>query len=166
MNIYHATPYDISAAGFYFKTYEEYLEKTAHHTNDYGDPVEEFEIQFIDGDNYELFNALRVCQASLELWFADFEDLDGYDLIRATYLAEYTGYEADDIQHRLDDIHLFEGTAQEYVEQYIEDTGILDQIPEHLRFYFDVERFTNDMLLGGDITEVTIQNTNFIVQEC
>ncbi|MEP2942676.1 MAG: antirestriction protein ArdA [Sneathiella sp.] len=165
MNEYHATPYDISAAGFYFKTYEEYLEKAAHHTNDYGDKVEEFEIQFIDGDNYELFKALSISQANLELWFDDYEDLDGDELIRAIYLAQHIGYDADDILHRLDDIYLFEGSAQEYAEQYLEDTGLLNEIPDHLQFYFDVERFANDMLLGGDITEVTIQNTRYIAQE-
>ena len=46
----HAQPYDLAAAGFYFKAAEEYAEKSAALRNDYGDPVEEFEIQFIDGE--------------------------------------------------------------------------------------------------------------------
>ena len=46
-NIYHTTPYDISATGFYFSTYDEYAEKAASHRNEHGDPVEEYEIQFI-----------------------------------------------------------------------------------------------------------------------
>ena len=50
-NIYHATPFDISAAGFYFSTYEDYLEKSASNRNEYCDPVEEYEILFIDGNN-------------------------------------------------------------------------------------------------------------------
>ena len=51
-NIYHATPYDVSAIGFYFKTYDEYVEKAASHRNAHGSPVEEYEIQFIDGTDY------------------------------------------------------------------------------------------------------------------
>lgn len=51
MNIYHATPCDISATGFYFKTYEEYCQESKAHNNSYGQPVEKFEIQFIDGEN-------------------------------------------------------------------------------------------------------------------
>lgn len=34
-NIYHATPYDISVAGFYFKNYAEYTAKAATHRNEY-----------------------------------------------------------------------------------------------------------------------------------
>ena len=116
MNIYHATPYDISAMGFYFKTYEEYCQKAKKHTNAYGQPVEEFEIQFIDGDNYELFNALRINQANLNEWFETYEDMDDEDAAKVIYLIDhlgYTAYDANDIQNKLDDITLFKGTAIE-----------------------------------------------------
>ncbi|WP_262694705.1 antirestriction protein ArdA [Kordiimonas aquimaris] len=163
-NKYHATPYDISAAGFYFSTYDEYLDKSAKHRNDYGDPVEEYEIQFIDGENCKLFEALSVNQANLKQWFDDFEDLGGDDLIKATYLANDVGYSIDDILDRLDDIILFEGTALEYSESYIEDTGLLNEIPENLRYYFDTESFARDLVLGGDICETEINGTNYIIQ--
>ena len=38
----HAQPYDISAVGFYFDSFEDYAEKASNLRNDYGDPVEEF----------------------------------------------------------------------------------------------------------------------------
>ncbi|MBL4836859.1 MAG: hypothetical protein JKY34_04710 [Kordiimonadaceae bacterium] len=44
-NQYHATPYDLSATGFYFSSYDEYTEKAAKHRNAYGDSVEEYETQ-------------------------------------------------------------------------------------------------------------------------
>ena len=47
----HAQPYDISAQGFYFDTAEEYRQKAAKNRNDFGGIVEEYEIQFIDGDS-------------------------------------------------------------------------------------------------------------------
>jgi len=137
-NIYHATPYDISAVGFYFSDYEEYLEKAASHRNDHGDPVEEYEIQFIDGDNYRLFDAVGVNQANLKDWFERFEDMDEHDAIKVIYLAEDVGYSLNDMLDRLDDLMLFEGTAIEYAESYLDDTGLLDQIPENLRYYFGV----------------------------
>jgi len=163
-NLYHATPYDLSATGFYFKTYDDYTKQAATHRNEYGDPVEEYEIQFIDGDNCELFKALNVNQATLDVWFDDFENLDGEDLIKAIYLASDLNYDCDDILSSLDDVYLFEGTAEEYAEDYLESTGMLDQIPENLRFYFDVALFARDMLWGGDISEVTIMNTDYIAQ--
>lgn len=87
-NIYHATPYDISAMGFYFSSYEDYEQQAKRHTNANGNPVEEYEIQFIDGDNCKLFEALNVNQANLKQWFDDFEDLDGEGFIKALYLAD------------------------------------------------------------------------------
>ncbi len=160
---YHATPYDISAAGFYFSTYEEYCEKAATHTNKYGQPVEEYEIQFIDGDNHRLFAALGINQANLKTWFEEFEDMDEEEAIKTFYLADDLGYDMEDIRSRLDDIALFEGTAEEYAESYLEDTGLLNEIPESLRYYFDTKAFARDMLLGGDITEINMDGTNYIV---
>ncbi len=165
MNQYHATPYDISASGFYFCTYEEFVEKSARHLNAYGDHVEEYEIQFIEGENCELFKALGVCQATLEIWFDDFEQLDGNDLIAAIYLARDVGYLMTDILNRVEDVFIFEGTATQYARDYIEDTGLLDEVPENLQFYFDVEAFARDLILGGDIAEARIQSTNYIIRE-
>mgnify|MGYP003641007555 CR=1 FL=1 len=162
MNIYHATPYDISAIGFYFETYEEYCKKAKDHRNEYGDIVEEFEIQFIDGDNHELFRALGINQANLKQWFDDFEELDEEETAKATYLAGDIGYDIDNTLDRLDDVTLFEGTALEYTEQFIEDTGMLQEIPDHLRYYFDTEAYARDLLAGGDIVETRIMGTDYI----
>ncbi|WP_299624300.1 hypothetical protein [uncultured Tateyamaria sp.] len=46
----HAQPYDLAATGFCFEDYDDYAQKATKLRNDYGDPVEEFEIQFIDGE--------------------------------------------------------------------------------------------------------------------
>jgi antirestriction protein len=43
-------------------------------------------------------------------------------------------------------------TATEYAERYADDTGMLDGIPENLRYYFDYEAFGRDMEMNGDIT--------------
>jgi antirestriction protein len=163
-NIYHATPYDISSAGFYFRTFEDYLEKSASHRNEYGDPVEEYEIQFIDGENCALFSAIGVNLAKLKLWFDEFEHLDDYDAVKAIYLAEHLSCTADEVLGHLDDVYLFECTPLEYAESYVGDTGLLNEIPEHLRYYFDIEAFARDMVLGGDITQVEIMGRSWIAQ--
>ena len=163
-NTYHATPYDISATGFYFSSYDDYTAKAAEHRNDHGQPVEEFEIQFIDGDVFELFDALKVNQATLSTWFEQFEGLDDDEAHKAIYLASYEGCGMDQILEQLDDVHLFEGTAIEYAESYIEDTGLLDQIPESLRYYFDTEAFARDLQLGGDITVIEIDGQSYVAQ--
>ena len=164
--IYHATPYDLHAIGFYFSTYAEYAEKAAAHTNEFGRKVDEFEIQFIDGDNCALFNSIGVNQANLSQWFDDFEDLDIEDVVKAIYLSDYNGWDIDEILDQIDDVMLFEGTPLEYAEEYINDTGMLDEIPENLRYYFDTEAFARDMVLGGDVTEVEIDGTHYIASGC
>jgi hypothetical protein len=50
MTTLHAQLYDISANGFYFETAAEYNEKARKLVNSYGQPVEKFELQFIDGE--------------------------------------------------------------------------------------------------------------------
>lgn len=161
-NQYHATPYDTSAMGFYFRTYDEYIEKAASHKNENGNPVEEYEIQFINGDNYKLFDALNINQANLNQWFNDFESLEGEDFIKALYLADDVRCSIDEVLGHMDDVALFEGTALEYAEQFIEDTGMLDEMPENLRYYFDTEAFARDMVLSGDVTVVEINNTVYV----
>lgn len=162
-NLYHATPYDISATGFYFRDLEEYRTKAATHRNAYGDPVEEYEIQFIDGENALLFSALEITQASLAAWFEHFEGLDGHDVVRAVYLAAHVGDPIDTILDRLDDVILFEGTAREYAGEYIDSTGLFDTMPESLRGYFDVDAFARDLELGGDIDVFTIDGVSYVI---
>ncbi|MFC3052293.1 antirestriction protein ArdA [Kordiimonas pumila] len=165
-NVYHATPYDLHTIGFYFSTYDEYLEKSATHTNEFGQHIEEYEIQFIDGDNAALFKAIGVNQANLEQWFDDFEGMNPEDAVKAIYLIDYNGCVSDDILSQLEDVCLFEGSALEYTEQYIEDTGMLDEMPENLRYYFDTGAFARDLVISGDISEVEIGGTNYIVWGC
>jgi len=162
---YHATPYDISATGFYFSNYDEYLRKFSTHQNDYGDLVEEYEIQFIDGDNCHLFFDLDVNQANLQQWFNDFEDLDAPEAVKVIYLAKELGYYMADInQSRIDDVILFEGTILEYVEDYIQNTGMLDALPENLHYYFNREKFARDMQHSGSITTVEVEGTSYVVE--
>ena len=167
-NQYHATPYDLSAKGFYFSTYEDYVEKALNHKNEYGDPVEEYEIQFIDSDlpwcNGALFTALGINQANLATWFTHFEEMNMDDAAKAIYLSDYIGYDINDILDRMDDITLFQGSAIEYAHEYIEDTGMLDSMPENLRYYFDTAAFASDMIMSGDIAEVEINNTQYIAR--
>ena len=68
-----------------------------------------------------------------------------------------------DLLEKLDDVCLFEGTAKDYADSHLEETGILNQIPESLRYYFDSEAFAKDMLMNGDITEIRIEKTDYVV---
>lgn len=79
MTTLYANPYNIDASGFYFNDADEFTEKSTNLTDRYGNPVEEFEIDFIDGDDAALFNACGINQANLSTWFDDIQTLDDHE---------------------------------------------------------------------------------------
>ena len=104
------------------------MEKAEANRNEAGQPVEEYQFEFIDGDVGSLFNALDVNQANLEFWFDSFEGLEDDDRIKAHYLAEQ-GYDMKAIKDMLEDVALFEGTAIEHADRYLENSGLLEKVP-------------------------------------
>lgn len=149
---YFAQPYNLSATGFYFTDLADYEALAAVAADDDGRPVEEFEIQYIDGDHAELFAALHVSQASLAAWFDLLDALgdDGDRYLVACHLAGL-GYEPSEIVRRWDDYSLYHGTAADYAAEIVAECYTL---PGNLEAYIDYERLGRDMVLGGDITEL------------
>lgn len=45
-------------------------------------------------------------------------------------------------------------SEEDWAENFWEDTGMLESIPDNLRFYIDYEKYARDCRLGGDITFV------------
>ena len=74
----YAQPYDLAAAGFYFEDAETFVTKSAALRNDYSEPVEEFEIQFIDGEGIDaaLAKAIGLYQRDVAAFFEKIEDWD------------------------------------------------------------------------------------------
>ncbi len=72
----HALPIDISAPGFYFQNLEDFCYLAAKAVNACGDHVEEFEIQFIDGDpiDSELAKAFGLNQSNIRFFFEAADD--------------------------------------------------------------------------------------------
>lgn len=61
------------------------------------------------------------------------------------------GYSLEEAIDKIDDCIIYADcyTMEEVAEQYIEETGILDSIPEDLRWYFDYEKYGRDMEIEG-----------------
>lgn len=61
------------------------------------------------------------------------------------------GYDLDEALERKDDCMVYYdcNDMTDVAEQYAEETGLLDSIPERLRFYFDFEKFGQDMSFEG-----------------
>ncbi|PTW61689.1 antirestriction protein ArdA [Breoghania corrubedonensis] len=151
-SMYFAQPYNLSAVGFYFTDLEDYQAKVKGLTDEFGYPVEEFELQYIDGDHARLFEALRISQASLADWFDLLDELDDDEdrYLIACHLAG-EGYAIGELAERWDDYRLYRGTAADYAAEIVAECY---EIPGNLEAYIDYERLGRDMVLGGDITEI------------
>ena len=147
-----AQPYNMDACGFYFHSAEEFEEKAEALRDRYGNTVEEFEIQFIDGDDGELFEACGISQSNLSDWFDDIEGMDDNEKVALYFLTGVLGYSLDDATRKVEEVVLFRGDAQEATEELF-DECYAHAIPENLRFYFDMEKFARDLEIGGDFTE-------------
>jgi len=55
----------------------------------------------------------------------------------------------DAIEHKDDLINTGETSMEDVAYNYIEETGMLDSMPENLRGYFDFEKFGRDMEIEG-----------------
>lgn len=157
-------PYDLSAYGFYFDSMAEYKAKLTDLRNDYGLPVEEFEIQFIDGENIDghLFNALKINQSNFGSFFDIAEDWSYDDKIKVSILVQEAGYNFDIQKDNPDDfsLDLYEVERMlDLASQFVEE-GLFGDIPKSLENYIDLDAIARD--LAFDYSEVTIDGKNYI----
>lgn len=162
MATFHAQPYDIHAAGFYFEDAETYRSKITSIVNDYGDPVEEFEMQFIDGEQIdcELVQALCPTQANVLDIMDAIETWDEEQKTKVILAVGEGGYSFDLAKDSPDDfevdIYHIE-SLKELAEQFIDD-GYFGDIPEGLSFYLDYDAIAYDLSHEYTITTVAGQS--------
>ena len=152
MSTFFAQPYSFDAVGFYFDTLEAYTEKSENLLDAFGNPGEEFEIQFIDGDDCELFSACGINQANLNLWFETITDLAEHEKTALYYLCSVSGYNLENALDKLEDVNLSEGNLKDVAETLF-DEFYLSDVPESVRAYIDYEKYARDCELGGDLCE-------------
>ena len=159
----YAQPYDICAAGFYFETAEDYDRRTAANVNEFGDLVEEYEIQFIDGDDLDadLAKAFDLNQANFRRFLEAAEDYSDDEKIAFIIAVDECGCSID----RADDadIDIYPDTdMRELAEQFV-DEGLFGDIPANLAYYLDYDAIARDLAM--DYTETKIAGQR-IVYRC
>ena len=78
------------------------------------------------------------------------EDLDEYEMeIVEAMISD--GYDLEEALEKKDDCMVYHdcNDMTDVAEQYAEETGLLDSIPENLRYYFDFEAYGRDMGIEG-----------------
>ncbi len=159
----YAQPYDISATGFYFDCYDDYANRAAKLRNAHGDSVEEFEIQFIDGEQIDcaLAQAIAIDQVNLSTFFNAVEHWDEDDKLRVILAVGECDYAFDaDTQpdeFEVDIYHL--NTMRDLAEQFVEE-GLFGDIPERLLFYIDYDAIARD--LSVDYAQATVAGQSLI----
>lgn len=158
MPILYAQPYDIGADGFYFDSAETYAAKVATLLNDCGQPVEEFEIQFIDGAEIDaaLAEAWGLGQVNFARFLEIVDDWSDDEKLRFVIAVGECGYDFDPAKVDPDDfeVDIFElDSLKELAEQFVDD-GLYGEIPAAIAFCIDYEAMARD--LACDYAETTL----------
>ncbi len=168
MTQFYAQPYDVSATGFYFGTMEEYDASYATCKNGFGGQVEEFEIQFIVGEDIdaELFKALGIHQGNIHHFIEAVEDWEEHEKQSLIIAVGECGYDfniADNDLSVIDNVDIYYiDNMRELAEQFV-DEGFFGDIPENIQCYLDYGAIARD--LGMDYTETCIAGAT-IVYRC
>ena len=159
----HAQPYDVSATGFYLETTEEFEAKSAANRNDCGDPVEEYEIQFIDGEDIdcELAKAIGLTQANFKDYLNCVDAWDDWQKVLVIIAVGECGFDFDpdvDPNHHDIDIYYVD-SLRDLAHQFV-DEGLFGDISENIKIYLDYDAIAGD--LGMDYSEITIAGERLV----
>jgi antirestriction protein len=54
------------------------------------------------------------------------------------------------------------GSLQAYAEDFIDQTGGLEKMPENLRCYFEYAKFAHDLEIGGDVFTIELDGKTHV----
>lgn len=160
----HANPYDLEAKGFYFDSLKDYEKKAAKNRNSFGQKVEEYEIEFIDGTDAEqqFFAAMGVHQGDIDEYFDALDALDDSDVaVRTIYLMDSLDFSAAEALSRNEDLPVMgpleatyeKAALEEWFWQMVESIGSIEDMvgKAALESNFDVESYMRDMDINGEV---------------
>lgn len=88
------------------------------------------------------------CRIASEFW--SYLDSDADEGAKAAYMACFDRWDEGDFNdHYRGEYDSWEDMA----EALLDDAGDIESIPEHLRYYFDYEKYARDLRLNGDLVE-------------
>jgi antirestriction protein len=165
----HAQPYDFNASGFYFHNFDEWEEKFERKE---ANGCEEFEIQYIDGDDEKTAFASihEPTQANIEEWFDlldEWEVKNEMEQAAIAYLVEDLNVNINEafeqVEGNGEEPALMEGSVLDYAYEIVDECGMLDDMPDNLRHYFDYESFARDLEISGDVATFDFRGTHYVV---
>lgn len=133
----------------------EFIEET------YGDdPLDQPEIETIEsGDNvFRVFPDIKSLE-DLEA-FCEFDHDNDHKRAALYWLGDNLGLSLRDALDKVDDVCIFEGTAEQWAREYIDDCYNLSAT---LQMYFNYRDFADDCQMGGDIDEFYLNGDDWVV---
>lgn len=161
MTSFFAQPYSIDAAGFYFETAAEFQTAAKTNRDRFGQKVEEYEIQFIDGELIDaaIADAHDINQANLSEVIDFIDTAENHEKTALIIAVNECGYDSNCNIGQID-IDIYEmDSLRELAEQFVEE-GLFGEIPDRLRNYLDMDLIAND--LGFDYAETEIAGTRYV----
>lgn len=85
---------------------------------------------------------------------SELEDLDADQIKVFRAMVGNWGYEPEDAIEKIDDSYIWQNcsTMTEVAEQYLDESGMLDELPEWAQGYIDYESYGRDMEIEGRFT--------------
>jgi len=127
--------------------------------NKLGGIPEEFEV--VDTEDIPFLGSFT----SYQTYNKYFELLENEDEVLVEYAIENLGFSAEELvkdSSCLEDLTKITSNIEDYVDSIIEE-GVLGEIPSNLVNYIDTAKFGRDLLIGGDVTEFSHKNTDYII---
>ena len=158
--ILYVQPYNIYAAGFCFENAEQYHQLAAQNMNGFGQLVEEYKIQFIEGEfiDAELAEAFQLDQGNFPRFLemvANYTDDKKRAFIVAVRECGYSPDKAQDV-----DIDIYPETSIRGLAVQLVADGLLGDVPTHLLYYLDYDAIARELAL--EYTETEIAGQRFI----
>ena len=161
-----AVPYDTSAPYFTFSSGEEFAEKSKNNLNDWGGVVEEYQFDFVDGDDFdqELFELMSEMSLMTGQYFDALDALNEDDIRLLRAMQSIGGHEKDfDTVEQAEDsvqdlrdrgAYIFDGGLKDYAQETVDSMGGLKELDEQtLENHFDWDAYANE-LRHGEIHEL------------
>ena len=154
----YAQPYDIAATGFYFDSVVDFERLARANENEYGQPVEEYEIQFIDGERIdaEFAQALGLNQVNFFKFLDLVDEWEYHQKIRFIIANGECGYDFDIVGGDIDalEIDIYEvRDLKELAAQFV-DEGLFGDVPKAFENYIDHEAIARDLSIDYATTEI------------
>lgn len=157
---FYANPYNTDATGFYFETYEEFTEKMEEAKDSFGNQVEEFMIDVIDGSREELqlVEAIGISQGNIEevIEFIDTSDENEWPTV-FFLLDNNICDNLEDAKNNVNDYSVVKENLLDAATEIFDECYLCVGIPEEhrnsIQQYINYESFANDCKVGGDLVE-------------